>query len=97
MSESPTNPLSGLSPARMGITSLISACLAWASLPLILVVGLFLALCATVPLVLIGVVTGMIGVGTGISGRNPVAIITGLLGLLVIGCLGLSISSAMNF
>jgi len=97
MSDQPSNSVFGQSPARIGIISLISACLAWASLPLIVVVGVFLAFCVFIPLVLIGVLTGLLGIAAGIYGKNPVAIMTGLLGLLVIGCLGMFVSSAMNF
>ena len=97
MSDLPSEIVLGLSPARMGITSLVSACLAWASLPLIVVVGIFLAFCVFVPLVLTSVVTGLVGVGAGHYYKNPVAILTALLGLLLVGCLGVSLSSAMNF
>ena len=97
MSDQPLNTLFGLSPARFGITSLISACLAWASMPLIVVVGVFLALCVFAPLVLTSVVTGLIGVGAGIYYKNPVAILTAALGLLLVGCLGVFLSNAMNF
>ncbi len=97
MSDQPSNTVFGLSPARIGITSLTLACLAWASLPLIVLVGIFLAFCAFVPLVLTSVVTGLVGVGAGIYHKSPVAIITALLGLLLVGCLGVFLLNAMNF
>lgn len=97
MSDQPINTVFGLSPARLGIISLISACLAWASLPLIVVVGVFLALCVFTPLVLTSVVTGLVGVGAGIYYKNPVAILTATLGLLLVCCLGVFLSNAMNF
>ena len=71
--DKPLNTVFGLSPARLGIISLISACLAWASLPLIVVVEVFLALCVFAPLVLTSVVTGLVGVGAGIYYKYPVA------------------------
>lgn len=97
MSDQPSQTVFGQSPARFGIISLVSACLAWASLPLIVLVGVFLACCVFVPLVLTSVVTGLVGIGAGIYHRNPVAMITALLGLLLVGGMGAFVSSAMNF
>lgn len=73
------------------------ACLAWAGMPLIVVVGVFLAFFVFVPLVLTSVVVGLVGVGAGIYYKNPVAILTAVMGLLLVGLLGASLSSAMNF
>jgi hypothetical protein len=97
MSDQQSKTVFGLSSARLGIISLISACLAWASLPLIVVVGVFLALCVFAPLVLTSVVTGLVGVGAGIYDKNPGAILTATLGLLLVGCLGVFLSNATNF
>jgi hypothetical protein len=97
MSDKSTNTVFGLSLARIGITSLISACLAWASMPLIVLAGVFLAFCVFVPLVLTSVVTGLLGVGAGIYYKDAVAILTALTGLLLVGCLCALLSSAMNF
>jgi hypothetical protein len=97
MSDQPLNKVFGLSPARFGITSLISACLAWASIPLIVVVGVFLAHCVFAPLVMTSVVTGLTVVGAGIYYKNPVAILTATLGLLLVVCLGAFLSNAMSF
>ncbi len=97
MSDQPANAVCGLPPARIGIISLVSACLAWASVPLIVLAGVFLAICVFIPLVLTSVVTGLVGVGAGLYHKNPVAIFTALLGLLLVGGMGVFVSSAMNF
>jgi hypothetical protein len=97
MSDQPLKTMFSLSPARIGIISLISACLAWASLLLIVVVGVFLALCVFAPLVLTSVVMGLAGVGSGFYYKNLGAILISTLGLLLVGCLGIFLSNAMNF
>jgi hypothetical protein len=97
MSDRPSNTVIGLSSARFGIISLISACLAWTSIPLIVVVGVFLALCVFIPLALTSVVTGLVGISAGIYYKNPRAIFTATLGLLLVGSLGIFLSNAMSF
>ena len=96
MSEKSQKTLFGLSPAGYGITSLVAACLVFASSPLIQVIGIFLELCILLPLVLIVVVSGLLGIGAGIYHKNWIAVVTAILGMALIGFGGLSFLSALN-
>jgi hypothetical protein len=83
---------SGLSPVTYGIASLITACLAWASVWLLFNMGpdgvlnnrLFEAVAIGL-LPLFGFVCGLVGVSTGLNQKNRFAIATGSIGLGMIG------------
>jgi hypothetical protein len=76
--------LFGQSPTRYGVTSLIAACLAFGSWALVVVLGFAMAYIAGL-LALIGVVAGVLGIGTGLYYRGWPGIVGGLLGLAMIG------------
>ena len=97
MDDSHGKTLFGLSPARYGTVSLVSALLAWCSLPLVVVVGLFLELCLLVPLLIVAVACGLVAVGAGIYRKDTWAIATGAAGLALIGLGAWAVSNSMNF
>lgn len=97
MTEQSQKPGFRLSPGRYGIVSLIAACLVFVIWPLILVGGLFVVLCLEVPLVLIAVVSGLVGLATGASYKDGIGFAAAILGLALIGFGVWSFSDAMNF
>ena len=98
MTENSHNTLLGRSPANYGITSLILACLVFASGFLVVVVGVALAGAVMLLLALAGVGCGLLGVGAGLYYRDSVAIVTGTLGLVLIGFIvSWFVSAVMNF
>jgi len=98
MTEKSRKTLLGLTPVRYGTVSLIAACLAFASQWLVVAVGVFLFLVVLIPLLLIGVVSGLLGVGAGIYYKDWLACVTATLGLGLVGLLGwLFISNLNNF
>jgi hypothetical protein len=87
-----TNP-----PARYGIISLVAAVLAWATWPLLTVVGPLVGV-VQVPLALLALITGLIGVGTGIRHGCAAEFMTGAAGLCLIACGAcLAVHSIMHF
>ena len=97
MTEASQKTLFGLSPAKYGIASLVTACLAWACWPLMLVVGFFIVFCIDAVLVLIAVVCGLTGLATGIFYKDFLGSVTATLGLFIISCGVWAISNAMQF
>ncbi len=85
MAEHPQSKLLGRSPATYGIVSLIAACLAWLSWPLVIVIGVFLVIAVEIPLVSIAVVSGLLGLGAGVYHGNWLAVATSAVGLALIG------------
>ena len=92
MFEKPKPKLFGLPPATYGIASVIAACLAWASLVMILNQGPDIArnhpLLVTVAvrlLPLFALACGLISVGAGIYHKNWLGIVAGAIGLGMIG------------
>jgi hypothetical protein len=83
--------------ARYGIISLAAAALAWATWPLVTVVGPLVGV-VQVPLVLLALIAGLIGVGTGIQHKCAAEIVTGALGLSLIACgAWLAVDAIMHF
>ncbi len=95
MSDNPQPTLFGRTPTSYGTISLIAACLAWLCWPLVLVLGVFLVLVVEFPLVLIGVVSGLLGLGAGVYFQKPAAIATATLGLVLIGYGAWSVAYAL--
>ena len=85
MSDESNNTLFGQSAVRYGMASLIAACLTFASQWLVVVVGIFLCLIALIPLALIGIVSGLLGIVTGLYCRHWAACATGTAGIVIIG------------
>jgi hypothetical protein len=79
MTESSTNTLFGLTPKRYGFASLIAVSLAFASWPLMVVIG-FIMVYVAVLLAMIAVVSGLLGVGSGIYYKEWGAVVAGALG-----------------
>ena len=84
MTEISTDTLFGQSPKRYGITSLIAACLAFASWPLMVVIG-FIMVYVAILLACVAVVSGLLGVGSGIYYRAWPAVVTGGIGMGLAG------------
>ena len=91
-----SNSPRSISPTRYGATSLIAACLAWASWPLVLVVGVFLAICWVLPLAIVAVAAGLLGIGLG-AYRKEVASVMSAGGLALIGAGAWMVMNAMQF
>lgn len=68
--------LFGQSPNRYGVTSLAAVCLAIASWPLKVVIGFVMVYVAALPAFL-AVVSGLMGVGSGIYYKGYVGVLTG--------------------
>ena len=79
MTEDSTNTLFGQSPKRYGLASLIAVCLAFACWPLMVVIG-FIMVYVAVLLALTAVVSGLLGVGSGIYYKEWGAVVAGALG-----------------
>lgn len=78
--------LFGLTPAKYGIASLISACIAViCGFFLLVVLGWVLWFLILFLSVLTAVVCGLLGVGAGIYHKDWLGIVTGSLGLVLIG------------
>ncbi len=84
--------LLGLSPATYGIASVIAACLAWASVVIILNQGpdfarnhRLLVTVAVYLLPLLGLTCGLLSMGAGISHKNWIGIVAGAIGVGMIG------------
>lgn len=84
MAEIQPGTLFGISPARYAVVSVGSSCLAWASWPLIVVIG-FLVIFIAGLLALIAVVSGLLAIGAGIYHKSMPAIVLGVLGLALTG------------
>jgi len=87
--------LFGQTPTRYGLTSLIAACLAYASWSLMAVVGFVMVYVAAL-LALIAVAAGILGVGTGTYFNEWRAAAAGSLGLVLIGFGLWSVVSALT-
>ena len=92
MFEKPKPNLFGLSPATYGIASVIAACLAWASVWMILNQGpdfarnhRLLVMVAVRLLPFFGLACGLLSVGAGIYHKNWLGIVAGAIGLGMIG------------
>ena len=72
--------LYGQAPTHYGVASLIAMCLAFASWPLSVVIG-FIMVYVAILLAMAAIVLGLIGIGSGIYHRKPIAIVTGALGM----------------
>ena len=92
MTEESHNTLFGLSPVRYGTVSLIAACLAFASQWLVVVVGVFLCLVAFIPLALIGIVSGLLGIGTGLYYGQWPGSVAGTVGVAIIAFVSWSLA-----
>ena len=79
MTDNSTNTLFGHSPKRYGLASVISVCLALACWPLSVVIG-FIMVYASMLLALIAVVSGLLGIGTGIYYNEWFGAVAGALG-----------------
>ena len=77
--------LFGQSSVRYGTVSLIAACLAFLSQWLVMLVGVFLCLVALIPLALIGSLSGLLGIGTGLYYRQWPGCVAGTMGVVIIG------------
>jgi len=97
MTDKSCKPVWGITPGRYGIVSLIAACLVYLCWPLILVLGLFLVLCIEVPLVLIAVAAGTVGLVTGAIDKDWIGVSAAVMGLSLIGLGAWLFSGAMNF
>lgn len=95
MNDKPPNTLFGLSPATYGVASLAAALVALGSELLVVVVGVALAAVVMGLVVLLGVVSGLMGIGAGIYYKHLLAIVTGILGLVLIGFIVKSFVSAL--
>lgn len=84
MSEESHNTLFGQSPKRYGLASLIAVCLAVVSWPLMFVIG-FIMVYVAMLLVLIAVVSGLLGIGSGIYYNEWLGVVTGAIGLVLAG------------
>ncbi len=78
------NTLFGQSPKRYGLASLIAVCLAFASWPLMVVIG-FIMVYVAMLLALIAVVSGLLGIGSGIYYNEWLGVVTGALGVGLAG------------
>ena len=74
----------GLSPTRYGVASLVAACLAAASWPLVAGIGFGMVYVAIL-LAVAAVLSGLLGIGSGLYTKDPAAIATGALGLGIAG------------
>ena len=84
-------------PARYGLASLLVAGIAWALWPLVVVLGPGVAI-VQIPCGLVAVVAGLVGVVAGIRQRNATAIVSGAVGLTLIGVgMWFVIHSLLNF
>ena len=90
------NTLFGLSPATYGVASLAAALVALGSQLLVVVVGIAVAAVVMGLAVLLGVVSGLLGIGAGIYHKNLLAIVTGTIGLILIGFVVKSFISALT-
>ena len=86
MTDNSAKTLFGQSPKRYGVTSLAAACLAFASWPLMVVIGFVMVYVAAL-LAFVAVVSGLMGVGSGIYYKEYVGVVTGALGL-ALACSG---------
>lgn len=84
MEEKSHNTLFGQSPKRYGLTSLIAVCLAVVSWPLMFVIG-FIMVYVAMLLALIAVVSGLLGIGSGIYYNEWLGVGTGALGVGLAG------------
>ena len=84
MTEGSTNTLFGQSPKRYGLASVIAVCLALACWPLSVVIG-FIMVYVSMLLALIAVVSGLLGIGTGIYYNEWLGVVTGALGVGLAG------------
>jgi hypothetical protein len=82
--ESSADRLFGQSPKRYGITSLIAACLAFASWPLMSVFGFLIVYAAVLPAI-VAVVSGLLGVASDIHYKAWPAVVTGGIGMALAG------------
>ena len=97
MTDDSTKTLSGHSPNRIGIAALIAAGLAFLSWPLMFIIG-FVMVYAAGLFALVAIVLGLLGIGTGIYFREPVAVITGALAVtLTIVGVSFIFSALANF
>ena len=97
MTEGPSNTLFGQSPKRYGLASLIAVCLAVVSWPLMFVIG-FIMVYIAVLLALIAVVSGLLGMGSGIYYNEWLGVVTGALGVgLVVAGTSSVVSALSNF
>jgi hypothetical protein len=85
MTDITANTLFGHSPARYGLVSLGAVCLAVACWPLSIVLGFGMVYVAML-LAFVAVVSGLMGVGSGVYYRDWVGIVTGALGVVLICC-----------
>jgi hypothetical protein len=89
--------LFGVPAARYGLISLIAALLVWLSWPLVVVVGVFIQMCLVIPLLLIGVSCGFLGLGAGVYYKDALAVVAGTIGLSLMGAGVWAVSTAMSF
>jgi len=83
MTDNSAKTLFGQSPKRYGVASIGAACLAFASWPLMVVIGFVMVYVAAL-LAFFALVSGLMGVGSGIYYKEAVGVATGAL------CLGLA-------
>jgi hypothetical protein len=86
-----------LTPGRYGIVSLIAACLVYLCWPLVVVLGLFLVICVEVPLVLVAVLSGLVGLVTGAIHKDWIGVSAAAMGLSLMGLGAWLFSGAMRF
>lgn len=92
MTENSTDTLFGQSPKRYGIVSLIAACLAFASWPLMVVLGFLMVYIASL-LAVVAVVSGLLGMGSGIYYKAWPAVVMGGIGM---GLAGVGVSFVVS-
>lgn len=87
--------LFGQSPVTYGLVSLVAGIIALGSQLLVVVIGVALAAFIMLLVVLLGTVSGLMGMVSGIYYKHPLAVIVGTLGLVLIGFLVKSFVSAL--
>jgi hypothetical protein len=95
MTEKMTNTFFGQSPKRFGIASLVAACLAFASWPLMVVIG-FLMVYVAMLMSLVAVVSGLLGISSGIYFKEWPGVVMGTIGIGLVSVGACFIVSALS-
>ncbi len=95
MTEKMTNTLFSHPPKRFGLASLVAACLAFASWPLMVVIG-FIMVYVAILLALVTVVSGLLGIGSGIYYKEWPGVVMGAIGVGLVSVGACFIVSALT-
>ena len=90
------NTLFGLQPTTFGIASIAAALVALGSQWLVVVFGVALAGLVMFLVVILGIVSGLLALVSGVCYQHVLAIITGIFGLVLIGFVLSSFVSALT-